>query len=80
MTALINFSQFPSARVRFFAAMSLGKLGKREAIPLIETMLRQNRTKIRPPSRRSDGSGWIGDVDALIEASKDESSSVRMGL
>jgi len=60
--------------------MSLGKLGKREAIPAIETMLRQNADK--DPYLRHAGAmalTWIGDVDALIEAGKDESSSVRMG-
>ena len=69
-----------SARVRFFAAMSLGKLGKREAIPAIESMLRQNADK--DPYLRHAGAmalTWFGDVDALISAGRDESSSVRMG-
>jgi len=77
---LIKLLADSSARVRFFAAMSLGKLGKREAIPAIETMLRQNADK--DPYLRHAGAmalTWIGDVDALIEAGKDESSSVRMG-
>jgi quinoprotein glucose dehydrogenase len=77
---LIKLLTDPSARVRFFAAMSLGKLGKREAIPAIESMLRQNADK--DPYLRHAGAialTWIGDVDALIRAGKDESSSVRMG-
>jgi quinoprotein glucose dehydrogenase len=67
-------------RVRFFAATSLGKLGKREAIPAILSMLRENADK--DPYVRHAGAmalTWIGDVDALIDAGKDESSSVRMG-
>src|SRR5262249_2283559 len=77
---LIKLLTDSSARVRFFAAMSLGKLGKREAIPAIESMLRQNADK--DPYLRHAGAialTWIGDVDALINAGKDESSSVRMG-
>jgi quinoprotein glucose dehydrogenase len=77
---LIKLLTDSSARVRFFAAMSLGKLGRSEAIPAIETMLRQNADK--DPYLRHAGAmalTWIGDVDALINAAKDESSSVRMG-
>lgn len=67
-------------RVRFFAAMSLGKLGRKEAIPALETMLRQNADK-DPYLRHAAVMALtrIGDMDALLAAGKDESSSVRMG-
>jgi quinoprotein glucose dehydrogenase len=77
---LIKLLTDSSGRVRFFAAMSLGKLGKREAIPAIESMLRENADK--DPYVRHAGAmalTWIGDVDALIDAGKDGSSPVRMG-
>jgi quinoprotein glucose dehydrogenase len=77
---LIKLLTDSSARARFFAAMSLGKLGKREAIPAIKSMLRENADK--DPCLRHAGAmamTWIGDVDGLIDAGKDESSSVRMG-
>jgi quinoprotein glucose dehydrogenase len=76
---LIQLLADSSARVRFFAATSLGKLGKREAIPAIETMLRQNADK--DPYLRHAGAmalTWIGDVDTLVKAANDESSPVRM--
>jgi quinoprotein glucose dehydrogenase len=77
---LLKLLSDSSARVRFFAAMSLGKLGKREALPAVEAMLRQNADK--DPYLRHAGVmalTWIGDGDALVKAAKDESSAVRMG-
>src|SRR6185436_6764204 len=39
---LIKLLKDASSRVRFFAAMSLGKLGRSEAIPALAQMLREN--------------------------------------
>ena len=77
---LIKLLSDVSPRVRFFAAMSLGKLGRREALPAILAMLRQNADQ--DPYLRHAGVmalTWIGDLDALLAAAKDGSSAVRMG-
>ena len=78
--ALIKRSSDASPRVRFFAAMGLGKLGRREALPAIFAMLRDNADK--DPYLRHAGVmalKWIGDVGALLAAAKDASSAVRLG-
>src|SRR6266496_1908834 len=70
----------PSPRVRFFAATSLGKLGRRESLPAIFAMLRQNADQ--DPYLRHAGVmalTWIGDLDALSAAAKESSPAVRMG-
>src|SRR5207248_4951509 len=68
-----------SPRVRFFASMSLGKLGRREAVPALFAMLRENADK-DPYLRHAGVMGltWIGDTDALRAAAKDSSAAVRM--
>ena len=69
-----------SPRVRFFAAMSLGKLGRREAMPAIFAFLRENAD--RDPYLRHAGVmalAWINDVDSLVTASRNTSRSVRLG-
>src|SRR5206468_10110268 len=77
---LIKLLSDVSPRVRFFASMSLGKLGRREALPAIFAMLRQNADQ--DPYLRHAGVmalTWIGDLNALSAAAKEGSSAVRMG-
>ncbi len=71
----------PSARVRFFAAISLGKLGRSEALPAIFQMLRENADK-DPYLRHAAVMAltWIADFGALSAEAKDSSSTVRMGV
>ena len=76
---LIKLLNDASPRTRFFAAMSLGKLGRREALPAIYAMLRENADQ--DPYLRHAGVmalTWIGDTDALPAAAKASSSAVRM--
>src|SRR5204862_4619685 len=78
---LIQLLRDPVPRVRFFAATSLGKLGRREALPPVFTMLRQNADA--DPYLRHAGVmalTWIGDTDALVRAAKDNSPAVRMAV
>src|SRR5207247_10278830 len=68
-----------SSRVRYFATMGLGKLGRREALPAIFAMLRDNADK--DPYLRHAGVmalNWIGDIDALLAAGKDNFPAIRM--
>ena len=70
-----------SARVRFFAALSLGKLGRSEGVAPILALLRENHDQ--DPYLRHAGVmalNWIADVNALLDAAKDNSVSVRMGV
>jgi quinoprotein glucose dehydrogenase len=70
-----------NSRVRFFAALSLGKLSRREAFPAILEMLRENDNQ--DPYLRHAGvmalTGF-GDVDSLVSAARDRSPAVRMGV
>lgn len=70
-----------SPRVRFFAANSLGKLGRTEAVPALFALLRQNADS-DPYIRHAAvmGLSRIADVDALLGAVQDPSDSVRMGV
>ncbi|MEY2427933.1 MAG: quinoprotein glucose dehydrogenase [Verrucomicrobiota bacterium] len=77
---LIKLLKDESARVRFFATMSLGKLGRREALPAVLALIRENANK--DPWLRHAGVmalTGLGDMDALTTAVKDDSSAVRMG-
>ena len=77
---LIKLLGDASSRVRFFAALSLGKLGRREALPAIFAMLRENADQ--DPYLRHAGVmalTWIDDIDSLLAAAKDSSSAVRLG-
>jgi quinoprotein glucose dehydrogenase len=70
-----------SARVRYFAAQSLGKLGRVEAIgPLLE-MLAANEDK-DPILRHGGAMGLAGtkDIEALVAAGKHPSPLARMGV
>ena len=69
-----------SARVRSFAAISLGKLGRDAAAPALITMLRENADK-DPVVRHAGVMGLVGinDLDAVLAAAHDSSAAVRMG-
>jgi quinoprotein glucose dehydrogenase len=76
---LIKLSSDAGPRVRFFATLGLGKLGRREALPAVFAMLRDNADK--DPYLRHAGVmalNWIGDIDALLGAAKDNSPAIRM--
>jgi quinoprotein glucose dehydrogenase len=70
-----------SARVRFFAAISLGKYGRADTLPALYEMLRENADK-DPYLRHAGVMGLVGsgDVEALLARSQDPSSAVRMGI
>jgi quinoprotein glucose dehydrogenase len=69
-----------SPRVRFFAAISLGKLGRKEAIPALSTMLEENNNQ--DPVLRHAGimglAGSAGSGEALVEVGKHSSPAVRL--
>ncbi len=68
-----------SLRVRFHAANALGKIGRKESIPAVLTMLRENEDK--DPFLRHAGVMalvWINDFDSILAAGKDTSPAVRM--
>jgi quinoprotein glucose dehydrogenase len=74
-----------SPRVRFFAAIALGKLGRREAVGPILAMLRENSDRdayLRHAGVM--GLAGLGDVAAMLDAADasdgDGSSAVRMGV
>src|SRR5207249_10642184 len=79
--ALTALLQDRDARVRFFGALSLGKLRRSEAVPAILGLLRENADK--DPYLRHAGVmalTWIGDLDALMAAAREQSPAVRMGV
>ena len=60
--ALIRALRDENARVRFFAAISLSKLGDRTAIPALVAMLRANADKdVYHPARGGDGIDGAGE-------------------
>src|SRR6185503_11005538 len=76
--ALISLLADSNARVKFFAAMAVGKIGRNDAIPSLFGMLRENND--RDPWLRHAGVmglAWIGEVDPLLAAAKDNSTAVR---
>ncbi|MEX2380890.1 MAG: PVC-type heme-binding CxxCH protein [Opitutales bacterium] len=80
LEGLIGRLQDSSPRVRFFAAISLGKLGDSQAVdPLLE-LLRENEDS-DPYLRHAGmmGLAGINSVPALIAAADDDSAAVRMG-
>jgi quinoprotein glucose dehydrogenase len=70
-----------SARVRYFAALSLGKLQRREAIPALLELLRSD-ADADPFLRHAAvmGLSGMGDLDAVLLHADDASPSVRMGV
>jgi quinoprotein glucose dehydrogenase len=68
-----------SPRVRFFAAMGLGKIGKREAIGPVIEFLRINHNDDRMLQHAGIMAlTWIEDIDAIAKAMEDDSPAVRM--
>lgn len=66
-------------RVRYFAAMSLGKLGRAEAIGPVLRMLRENADKdIYIRHAGVVALTWINDFSAIESAAKDSSRSIRL--
>lgn len=69
-----------SPRVQFFAALAIGKLGRKEAVSGIVRLLRENDD--RDPYLRHAGVVALvrlGDVDAIKQVAKVDSVAVRMG-
>jgi quinoprotein glucose dehydrogenase len=78
---LVKLLNDESPRPRFFAAIALGKLGRKEAVAPILAMLRANaNTDVY--LRHAGVMGLVGtaDISALLSAAKDNSSAVRMGV
>ena len=68
-------------RVRFFAALSLGKLGQKSSLEGIFSMLRENDDEdlyLRHAGVMA--LAGIGDRDALLAASQDASAALRMAI
>lgn len=81
LNPLIAAVKDASPRVRFFAANSLGKLRRREAIPAILEMLRANNDQ-DAYLRHGGVMALVGinHVTSLLEAAKDKSAAVRMAV
>ncbi len=68
-----------SPRVRFFAAMGLGKIGKRDAIGPVVEFLRANANEDRMLQHAGIMAlTWLEDVDAILKLRTDPSPAVRM--
>jgi quinoprotein glucose dehydrogenase len=77
---LITRLHDPVARVQFFAAQSLGKLGQTDAIRPLLDLLRRNADQDRfLRHAASYALAQIGDSETLLATSKDPSPSVRLG-
>ncbi len=78
---LITLLADPEARPRFFAAIALGHIGRREAIQPLLTMLRQNNDK-DAHLRHAGVMGLVGanDLGALMAYANDPSPAARMGV
>ena len=79
--ALLPLLEDPLPRVRFFAALGLGRGGRSESIePLLELLRRNADTD--PYLRHAGVMGltWIGDVPALLARADDSSPAARMGV
>lgn len=77
---LLPMLQDESARVRYFAAISLGKLGRKEAIAPLCAMLEENNNQ--DAVLRHAGimglAGSAGSGEALVESGKHSSPAVRL--
>jgi quinoprotein glucose dehydrogenase len=80
-SALLTLTHDDSARPRFFAALGLGKLGNRGAVPAILALLKENDDH-DPYLRHASvmALAWIGNTGALLAAVQDPSPAVRMGV
>jgi quinoprotein glucose dehydrogenase len=76
---LLKLLSDPDPRPRFFAAIALGKLGRKEAVPSLIEMLRANANK-DVYLRHAGVMGLVGCADAatLQKFASDESSEVRL--
>ena len=78
--ALIRALSDENARVKFFAAISLSKLGDKAAIPALVNMLHQCRQGCFHPARGMVmGLTGLANKADLLAAARDGSRSVRMG-
>ncbi len=76
---LVPLLKDASPRVRFFAAMGLGKQGKTEALPAVVDFLRANNNDDRMLQHAGImGLTWIGDVPSIVALAKDPSPAVRL--
>ncbi|MGV3772632.1 MAG: PVC-type heme-binding CxxCH protein [Verrucomicrobiales bacterium] len=77
--ALLKSLRDPNPRVRFYAALALGKIGIGEAGPAILQMLSEN-ADVDPFLRHAGVMAltWMNDMNILETASRDNASSVRM--
>ncbi len=68
----------PSLRVRFFAALAAGKLGRREDVPWVMAMIRENADR-DPTLRHAGVMALVGirDVPPLLAAARDPSPAAR---
>jgi quinoprotein glucose dehydrogenase len=78
--ALAPLTEDPVPRVRFFAAMALGRTRARGAVDRVVDLLRRNNNQdayLRHAAVMALAS--IGDLAALVRAGRDESPAVRLG-
>lgn len=76
---LVKLTADPSLRVRYFAVMGLGKLGKKQAIDPVVKVLAENADKdvyLRHAGMMA--LVWINDPQAILGAAKDKSPAVRL--
>jgi quinoprotein glucose dehydrogenase len=78
---LVALLKDPEPRVRFFAGLGLGKLGRKEAIEPIFHLLAENADR-DPYLRHACVMALVGanDGKAILGAAKDRSAAVRMGV
>ena len=79
LNGLVALLKDPSNRVKFFAAMAVGKLGQKSAVAPIVDMLRANADQdlyLRHAGVMA--LTWLNDTKALETAAKDSSKSVRL--
>ncbi len=70
-----------NARVRFFAAVAIGKLGRPNDIGAIYDLLRGNQDRdVYLRHAAVMALTWLNDVPALLHGAEDQSPSVRMGV
>ncbi|MDB6124453.1 MAG: hypothetical protein JWQ71_3446 [Pedosphaera sp.] len=80
-TSLCSSLADNNSRVRFFAALSLGKLGNQQAVEPLLRMLRENADE-DPYLRHAGVMGLVGAADksALLAASRNGSPAVRLAV
>ena len=80
-SSLIRLLSDPIPRVRFFAAIALGKLGRAQAVEPLLALLRQNADS-DPYLRHAGVMGLAGSgrTAAWLKAIRDESAAVRLGV